>query len=87
VTGRDADQAAEQFARWRAMTAEAIETMLGSGALLPRGTDFVAGMRAAVEPWLGEPVPAAAAEAAARWAAGRRAAWQHKRDGQHAGLR
>ena len=52
VTGPDALAAAEQFARWRMMTAEAIETLAGSGALTPLGARFVAGMRATVEPWL-----------------------------------
>ena len=33
VTGPDALAAAEQFARWRMMTAEAIETLANSGAL------------------------------------------------------
>ena len=34
------------------MTAEAIETLAGSGALTPLGDRFVDGMRATVEPWL-----------------------------------
>ncbi|WP_187365593.1 FxsB family cyclophane-forming radical SAM/SPASM peptide maturase [Trebonia kvetii] len=75
-----AAEAAERFARWRMMTAEAIETLAGSGALTPLGDRFVAGMRATVEPWLSEPVPQAAASSAARWAAERRAAWQRRKD-------
>ena len=79
-TGPDALAPAELFARWRMMTAEAIETLAGSGALTPLGTRFVEGMRATVEPWLGERVPDAAAAAADRWAAGRREAWQRQRE-------
>jgi uncharacterized protein len=66
----------ERFARWRMLTAEAIETMTESGALTPLGARFVAGMRATIEPWLDEAVPETAASAARRWAAERRAAWQ-----------
>jgi len=79
-TGPDALGSAELFARWRMMTAEAIETLAGSGALTPLGARFVDGMRATVEPWLGERVPDAAAAAAERWAAGRREAWQRHRE-------
>jgi uncharacterized protein len=79
-TGPDAPASAELFARWRMMTAEAIETLAGSGALTPLGARFVEGMRATVEPWLGERVPDAAAAAAERWAAGRREAWQRQRE-------
>ena len=79
-TGPDALASAELFARWRMMTAEAIETLAGSGALTPLGARFVDGMRATVEPWLGERVPDAAAAAAERWAAGRREAWQRQRE-------
>lgn len=79
-TGPDALASAERFARWRMMTAEAIETLAGSGALTPLGARFVDGMRATVEPWLGERVPDAAAAAAERWAAGRREAWQRQRE-------
>jgi uncharacterized protein len=71
--------AAEQFARWRSMTAEAIETLAGSGALTPLGARFVDGMRATVAPWLDEPVPTQAKAAAERWARDRRAAWQESR--------
>ncbi|MGH3212886.1 MAG: FxsB family cyclophane-forming radical SAM/SPASM peptide maturase [Trebonia sp.] len=78
VTGPDAHTAAELFARWRMMTAEAIETLAGSGALTPLGARFVDGMRATVEPWLAEQVPDAATAAAERWAAGRREAWQRQ---------
>jgi uncharacterized protein len=80
VTGPDALAADEQFARWRMMTAEAIETLAGSGGLTQHGTRFVAGMRATVEPWLGEKV-AEAAEAAARdWAVARIGAWRRRQE-------
>ncbi len=73
VTGPDALAADEQFARWRMMTAEAIEALAASNGLTPLGTSFAAGMHATVQPWLHEKV-AGAAEAAARdWAAARRA--------------
>jgi len=78
VTGTAAAAAEEQFARWRAMTAEAIGTLAGSGALTPLGTRFVDGMRATVEPWLGEPVRDAAAKAARRWTAERGEAWRQR---------
>ena len=76
MTGRTALEAAELFARWRMMTAEAIETLAGSGALTPLGARFVDGMRATVQPWLDEQVPETAAAAARGWAAERREAWQ-----------
>ena len=80
VTGPAALAAAEQFARWRMMTAEAIDTLAGSGALTRLGESFVAGMRVTVEPWLDEEVLAEAATVAERWAAARRAAWQGQQD-------
>jgi uncharacterized protein len=58
------------------LTAEAIATLAGSGSLTGPGERFVAGMRATVDPWLAEPVPDAAADAARQWAAERRAAWE-----------
>jgi uncharacterized protein len=76
--GVDAIAAAEQFARWRALTAEAIETLAGSGALTDFGNRMVARMRATVEPWLDEPVDAAAAKAARQWATERRSAWERR---------
>jgi uncharacterized protein len=78
ASGDLAAQADERFARWRALTAEAIDTLAGSGSLTGPGARFVAGMRATVEPWLAEPVGAPAARAAADWAAGRRADWQRR---------
>jgi uncharacterized protein len=69
--GEEAWDAAERFARWRLLTAEAIDTLTSSGALTPVGARFVAGMRGTVELWLDEPVPASAATAARAWAAER----------------
>jgi uncharacterized protein len=80
LSGPDALMAAEQFARWRMMTAEAIETLASSGVLTPLGARFVTEMRATVEPWLEEHVPAEVATAAVRWGAERRAAWQERQD-------
>jgi uncharacterized protein len=79
VAGPDASDAAELFARWRMMTVEAIGTLAESGALTPLGTRFVQGMRATVQPWLDEPVPASAEEAARRWGAERRETWERRR--------
>ena len=76
--GPDALAAAERFARWRMLTADAIETLADSSALTDIGERFVARMQATVEPWLNEPVDAAAAEAANRWAAARRESWQNR---------
>jgi uncharacterized protein len=80
LPGADALAAAERFARWRMLTAEAVETLAGSGALTPPGARFVDGMRATVRPWLDEPVAGPAAEAASRWADERLAAWRERRE-------
>jgi uncharacterized protein len=77
--GADAVAAAERFARWRALTAEAIGTLADSGALTDSGNRVVARMRATVEPWLDEQVDAAVAEAARQWAAERRRGWEQRR--------
>lgn len=78
LPGERAQAAAAQFARWRTHTAEAIEEILASGALTEHGQRFVSGMRGTVRPWLDEPVPAAAAAAASRWAAERQALWERR---------
>ena len=82
VTGPDALGAAERFARWRMMTAEAVGTLADSGALTPLGARFVGGMRATVDAWRAEVVPEEAAAAAERWAAERREAWQRQGEPQ-----
>ena len=79
AAGPDATAAQEQFARWRMMTAEAVETLAGSGALTPLGDRFVACMRATMVPWLSEPVPDDAVAAAEQWAAARLLAWRERR--------
>jgi uncharacterized protein len=84
ATGSAALEAAERFARWRTLTAEAIDTLTASGALTSLGTRFVEGMRATIEPWLDESVPQSAAEAAQQWTAGRRAEWNARRDARPA---
>jgi uncharacterized protein len=78
VVGDQALDAAERFARWRMLTAEAIDTLAGSGSLTGPGARFVAGMRATIERWLAEPVPDRAGEAAVQWATERRAVWQRR---------
>jgi len=69
--GPEAVAAEERFARWRVLTAETIDTLAGSGALTPLGTRFVEGMRATVIPWLDEPVPDRAMQAAREWVTSR----------------
>jgi uncharacterized protein len=73
VGGEAGAEAVRQFARWRMATAEAIETVAGSGALTALGVRFVAGMRTTIQPWLDEPVGPSALAAASAWAARRRA--------------
>ena len=65
-----------EFTRWRAHTAEAVETLAGSGSLTALGLRFTAGMRATVAPWLDEPVGGWAVDAARRSAQETREAWQ-----------
>jgi uncharacterized protein len=55
--GPAARSAHVQFTRWRAGTADAIETLATCGSLTPMGQVFVEGMRATISPWLAEPVP------------------------------
>jgi uncharacterized protein len=56
LPGAQALAADERFAHWRTQTAEAVETLAGSGALTALGARFVEGMQATVQPWLDEPV-------------------------------
>jgi len=76
LAGEQALAAEERFARWRMLTAEAIETLADSRALTPLGARFVKGMRATVQPWLDEPVPPSALAAARAWADERQADWR-----------
>ena len=78
LDGRAAADAAERFARWRMLTAEAVKTLISTGALTPLGIRFVQGMSATVEGWLGERVPEEAETAARRWAAERRDRWRRQ---------
>ncbi|RAG86974.1 FxsB family radical SAM/SPASM domain protein [Streptacidiphilus pinicola] len=54
-------QARDEFVRWLDHTHRAVLELAGSGILTARGERFVAGMRATVEPWLGEAAEAARA--------------------------
>jgi uncharacterized protein len=56
VGGTAGAEAAEQFARWRTATSDAIDKLAGAGALTPLGDRFVAQMRTTMEPWLEEPI-------------------------------
>ncbi|GAA0684489.1 hypothetical protein GCM10010193_42910 [Kitasatospora atroaurantiaca] len=71
-----AGHARVQLATWRAHTAEAVETLAGSGSLTALGQRFAEGMRSGVAPWLAVPVGAAAEDAARRAAAENFAQWQ-----------
>lgn len=73
--GPAAEHAELEFARWRAHTADAVETLAGSGSLTPLGQRFAGGMRATVAPWLDEPVGRAADIAAQRSMEATRASW------------
>jgi uncharacterized protein len=64
----DDTEVAEQFARWRMATSEAIETLASSGALTPLGDRFVARMRTTIKPWLDEPIPVDGPAPTQRWA-------------------
>ena len=79
LVGDAALDADERFARWRMLTAEAIDTLAGSGSLSGQGARFVSGMRATVESWLAEPVGERAVRAASQWAAERRDRWERSR--------
>jgi uncharacterized protein len=76
--GQAAADAAERFARWRMLTAEAANTLLSTGALTPLGIRFVQGMNATVGGWLGERVSEEAEAAARRWAAECRERWRRQ---------
>ncbi|WP_405140929.1 FxsB family radical SAM/SPASM domain protein [Sphaerisporangium sp. NBC_01403] len=76
-----AHRAAVQFARWRAQTAEAVDTLAGSGALTGTGRRFVEIMRQTVSSWFDEPVGAAAENEACQAAAAHKREWyEHRAD-------
>jgi uncharacterized protein len=64
LDGDQAVAAAASFARWRAQTMEAANTLAGSGALTPLGARFVDGILTTLHEWEQEPVPCDAAELA-----------------------
>ena len=78
--GPDAVAAAERFARWRALTAEAIETLAGSRRADRRAaTAWSRGCAPPSSPgWTSRWTPAAA-EAARQWAAGPPPRWEQRR--------
>jgi HEXXH motif-containing protein len=65
-----------EFARWREVTAGAVETLRSSGRLTPEGLDFVTRMAGTLDAWRQEPVPARAQEQARRAAQAHLARWQ-----------
>jgi uncharacterized protein len=73
--GADAEAATAEFARRRAQTAEVVDVLLASPTLTDAGRRFAQGMAATLAPWLAEPVPRAAVDAAERAAAQHRAAF------------
>ncbi|MFF0294232.1 FxsB family cyclophane-forming radical SAM/SPASM peptide maturase [Kitasatospora sp. NPDC004614] len=76
IRGDAATAARLQLATWRAHTADAIETLAGSGSLTPLGQRFAAGMRTALAPALEVPVGASTEQAAKEAVAANLAAWQ-----------
>lgn len=67
--GAEARDAEVRFARWREQTAEAVDTLIGSGALTDLGVRFVTAMGDTVASRLTEPVGADALLSARRTAA------------------
>lgn len=69
-------QAHTEFARWRAATAAAVETLRTSGRLTPAGVDFTGQMAETLSAWRDEPVPPTAQALALREAEEHLARWQ-----------
>ncbi|MFF1717912.1 FxsB family cyclophane-forming radical SAM/SPASM peptide maturase [Streptomyces sviceus] len=67
--GTEAREAEVRFARWREQTAEAVDTLVGSGALTALGERFVTAMGETVSAWLTDPVHHEALISARRTAA------------------
>ncbi|RBQ20483.1 HEXXH motif domain-containing protein [Spongiactinospora rosea] len=63
------------YVRWRDAAAEVSEVLLGSGRLTAVGTEFVTEMRAVLDSWRDDPVPADALRHARRTASRHRARW------------
>ncbi|MGK4582527.1 FxsB family cyclophane-forming radical SAM/SPASM peptide maturase [Kitasatospora sp. HPMI-4] len=76
LPGEPADHARVELATWRAHTAQALDTLAGSGALTALGARFVEGMRAGLEPSLQLPLPAEAESSARRIAERNLAEWR-----------
>jgi uncharacterized protein len=76
ATGQSAQGAETHFARWRVHTAEAVEQLLASGSLTALGEQFARAMGETLEPWLAEPVSAAAEITAREASARHRAAFE-----------
>ncbi|MEU6799998.1 FxsB family cyclophane-forming radical SAM/SPASM peptide maturase [Streptomyces neyagawaensis] len=74
--GDTARKAEVQFSRWRDQTAEAVETLAGSGALTPAGERFVAGMRGTLRGLMTAEVGAEALRGARQAAGEHRGAWE-----------
>ncbi|MFC8675861.1 FxsB family cyclophane-forming radical SAM/SPASM peptide maturase [Streptomyces griseorubiginosus] len=72
--GAEARDAEVRFARWREQTAEAVDTLIGSGALTDLGMRFVAAMGETVANRLTEPVDVDALLSARRTAVNHKAA-------------
>jgi len=71
-----AERAAQEFATVRLQVQAALTALEGSAELAPRGGDFAAGMRRALDVLLEVPVPSAAARAAESSLAERRRVWE-----------
>jgi HEXXH motif-containing protein len=56
-SGTAAIRAHAEYARWRAASALAADTLRSSGSLTPPGLEFVEGMARTLEAWMAEPVP------------------------------
>ncbi|MDT0329236.1 HEXXH motif domain-containing protein [Nocardiopsis lambiniae] len=75
VAGARAERAHADFAHWRRSTLDAARVLAGSGRLTPEGERFLTATDRTLEAWQDEPVPTAAAEAAARGAREHLARW------------
>ena len=69
-------QAHAAYARWRAATSLAIETLSSSGRLTEAGTEFAQGMARTLSAWMAEPVPAEARTLARQQEERHRARWR-----------
>ena len=79
LKGDERDAAETQFARWRTHTIEAVEELLKSGSLTKLGLTVAEAIGETLDPWLAEPVTAAASLDARRIADGHRAEFESRR--------